>query len=115
MTNIEKHINKKGKIKYYWDWGVYIGHCPMCNEVAYENTHCVFCGCEFEELTEDEVNELKEKNHEYEVTYENITLHQICNSIYKYVDGKLVSHSSLAKPYTKEQLEGMVKKEYEAK
>ena len=104
------NLGKKGKIKYWYDWGVYIGHCPLCSEVAYEPTHCVFCGCEFEEPTEEEIKAKKEANQEYTVTCGNVTLKQICTSLYKYVDGKLISHSSLSKPYTKEELERLVGK-----
>lgn len=104
------NLGKKGKIKYWDDWGIYIGHCPMCNEIAYEQTNCVFCGCDFEEPTEEEIKAKKEANHEIEVTNGNVTLHQVCNSLYKYVDGKLISHSTLLKPYTKEELERLVKK-----
>ena len=106
------NLGKKGKIQYWNDWGVYIGHCPMCKEVAYQQTNCVFCGCDFEEPTEEEIKNLKEKNRDYEVSCGNIRLHQVCNSLYKYVDGKLVSHSSLSRNYSKEQLEEMVRKEY---
>jgi len=102
------NIGKKGKVKYYYDYGVYIGHCPLCNEVAYEDTHCVFCGCEFEELSADDILKIREANHEYTVTKGNITLHQVCNSLYEFRDGKLISHSSLSKPYTKEELEKMI-------
>lgn len=104
------NLGKKGKIKYYEDNFVYIGHCPMCNEIAYEQTNCVFCGCEFEEPTEEEIKAKKEANHEIEVTNGNVTLHQMGNSLFKRVDGKLISHSTLLKPYTKEELERLVKK-----
>ena len=71
------NLGKKGKIKYWDDWGVYIGHCPLCSEVAYEPTHCVFCGCEFEEPTEDASRTKNEANHEKEETKGNITLQKI--------------------------------------
>ena len=103
------NLGKKGKVEYYYDYGVYIGHCPLCNEVAYEDTHCVFCGCEFEELSADDILKIREANHEYTVTCGKVTLKQVCTSLYKYVDGKLISHSLLSKPYTKEELEKMAK------
>ncbi len=102
------NLGKKGKIKYWYDWGIYIGHCPLCSEVAYEPTHCVFCGCEFEELSADDILKIREANHDIEVTKGNITLHQVCNSLYEFRDGNLVSHSSLAEPLTKEELEKMI-------
>ena len=102
------NLGKKGKIKYWDDWGFYIGHCPLCSEVAYEPTHCVFCGCEFEEPTEEEIRTKNEANHDIEVTKGNITLHQVCNSLYEFRDGNLVSHSLLAEPLTKEELEKMI-------
>ena len=104
------NLGKKGKIKYWDEWGVYIGHCPLCSEVAYESTHCVFCGCEFEEPTEEEIKEIKEENHEIVVTRGNVKLHQVCNSLYEFRDGNLVSHASLAEPLTKEELEDMAEK-----
>ena len=102
------NLGKKGKIKYWYDWGVYIGHCPLCSGVAYEPTHCVFCGCEFENPTEEEIREKKEENHEIKVTKGNVTLHQVCNSLYEFRDGNLVSHSTLWNPLTKEELEKMI-------
>ena len=102
------NLGKKGKIKYYEDNFVYIGHCPMCNEIAYEQTNCVFCGCEFEKPTEEEIRAKKEANHDIEVTKGNITLYQVCNSLYEFRDGNLVSHSTLGKPLTKEELEKMI-------
>lgn len=102
------NLGKKGKIKYWDDWGVYIGHCPLCSEVAYEHTHCVFCGCEFEKPTEEEIRAKKEANHEIKVTKGNVTLYQVCNSLYEFRDGNLVSHSTLDKPLTKEEIEKMI-------
>ena len=102
------NLGKKGKIKYWDDRGVYIGHCPLCSEVAYEHTHCVFCGCEFEEHTEEEIKEIKEANHDIGVKKGNITLHQVCNSLYEFRDGNLLSHSTLVNPLTKEELEKMI-------
>ena len=102
------NLGKKGKIKYWYDWGVYIGHCSLCSEVAYEHTHCAFCGCEFEKPTEEEIRATKEANNEIEATKGNVTLHQVCNSLYEFRDGNLVSHSTLVKPLTKEELEKMI-------
>ena len=102
------NLGKKGKIKYWDDWGVYIGHCPLCSEVAYEHTHCVFCGCEFEKPTEEEIRAEKEANHEIKVTKGNVTLYQVCNSLYEFRNGNLVSHSTLWNPLTKEEIEKMI-------
>lgn len=102
------NLGKKGKIKYWDDWGVYIGHCSLCSEVAYEPTHCVFCGCEFEKTTEEEIRAKKEANHEITITKGNITLHQVCNSLYEFRNGNLVSHSTLWNPLTKEEIEKMI-------
>lgn len=102
------NLGKKGKIKYWDDWGVYIGHCPLCSEVAYEHTHCVFCGCEFEKPTEEEIRAKKEANNEIEVTKGNVTLHQVGNSLYEFRDGNLVSHSTLVNPLKKEELKKMI-------
>lgn len=102
------NLGKKGKIKYWDDWGVYIGHCPLCSEVAYEHTHCVFCGCEFEKPTEEEIRAKKEANHEIKVTKGDVTLYQVCNSLYEFRNGNLVSHSTLCNPLTKEEIEKMI-------
>lgn len=108
------NLGKRGKVEYFWDNFVYIGHCPMCKEITYEETHCVFCGCEFEKPTDEEIQNKREKNHEYTVTCGDITLHQIGNSIFTYKGKIFLSHSSLSKPCTKEELEEMAKKKYEA-
>ena len=102
------NLGKKGKIKYWYDWGIYIGHCPLCSQVAYEPTHCVFCGCEFEKPTEEDIRAQKEANNEIDVTKGNITLLKLCNSLYEFRDGKLVRHSTLDKPLTKEELEKII-------
>lgn len=102
------NLGKKGKIKYWDDWGIYIGHCPLCSEGTYERTHCVFCGCEFEKPTEEEIRAKKEANHEIKVTKGNVTLYQVCNSLYEFRNGNLVSHSTLCNPLTKEEIEKMI-------
>ena len=102
------NLGKKGKIKYWYDWGVYIGHCPLCSELTHKTTHCVFCGCEFEKPTEEEIRAKKEANHEIKVTKGNVTLYQVCNSLYEFRNGNLVSHSTLGKPLTKEEIEKMI-------
>lgn len=103
-----KNVGKKGKINFYEDWGVYIGHCPFCDELAYEKDHCVFCGAEFEELTEEDIQKEKEENHEIEVSKNGRTLHQVGNSVYEYCNGQFVSHWSCSRPHTKEELEEML-------
>ena len=34
----------RNKVKWQWDWGIYIPVCPYCNEPAYDECKCLFCG-----------------------------------------------------------------------
>ena len=38
------------------------------------------------------------------MTYKNVTLQQIASAVYQYEDNRLISHWSLARPYTEEEL-----------
>ncbi|MGN1337370.1 MAG: hypothetical protein ACI4WW_02730 [Candidatus Coprovivens sp.] len=95
---------KAGKIVYEYEWGMFIPVCPFCKESVYEKDHCVFCKAKLEQPTEEEQEEVKKANHEYTVTYKNITLNQVANAVYEYRDNVLVSHWSLARPFTEEEL-----------
>lgn len=91
------------------EYGITLPFCPFCHEPAYEKTHCVFCGAEFEELSKQELEKQKKTNHEITVKYKNITIHQVCCGAYIFRDGKFISHASLTKPQNEKQLLQMAK------
>lgn len=99
------NLDKKGK-PYLMDdgYGIVLPWCPFCNEPAYESTHCVFCGAEFEKLTKEEKEEQKLLNNELTVTYGNVLVHQVSNSVWVFRDNALLCHVSLAHPYTEDEL-----------
>ena len=98
------NVGKRGKIEYSYEYGMFIPVCPFCKELAYEEQQCVFCGADFEQPTKEEQEEIKKANHEFIVTYKNVTLQQIADAVYQYKDNILISHWSLARPYTEEEL-----------
>ena len=106
MTPKNKNRNKgkKGKVIYITEYGLTLPYCPFCNEPAYDDEYCVFCGAEFIKPTKEEMDEVKKANHEYKVIYKNVVLIQVGCSVYQYKDNKLISHWSLAKPFTEEEL-----------
>ena len=98
------NVGKKGKIEYSCEYGIVIPVCPFCNEPAYEEEQCIFCGAKFEQPTKEEQEEVNKANHEFTVTYKNVTLHQIASAVYQYKNNRLISHWSLTRPYTEEEL-----------
>ena len=104
------NLDKKGKPYLATEWDITLQFCPFCNELAYEDTHCVFCGAEFIKPTKEEIELRKEANHEITVSYKNITLHQCSNSVWYYKDGKVMAHAQFIGPQTEEQLLEIAKK-----
>lgn len=106
MTPKNKNRNKgkKGKAIYITEDGLSLPYCPFCNEPAYDDEYCVFCGAEFIKPTKEEMDEVKKANHEYKVIYKNVILIQVGCSVYQYRDNKFINHWSLAKPFTEEEL-----------
>lgn len=45
--NKKNYKNDPKEVKWYYDWGVLAPHCPACDELAYEEDRCVFCGQPF--------------------------------------------------------------------
>ena len=76
MTPKNKNRNKgkKGKVIYITEYGLTLPYCPFCNEPAYDDEYCVFCGAEFIKPTKEEMDEVKKANHEYKVIYKNVVL-----------------------------------------
>lgn len=106
MTQKNKNRNKgkKGRLVYRIEYDLCLPFCPFCNEPAYDDEYCVFCGAEFIKPTKEELEEVKKANHEYKVIYKNVALIQVGCSVYQYKDNKLISHWSLDKPFTEEEL-----------
>lgn len=89
-------VRKTKKVKWRWDYGVYIPLCPYCNEPAYEKDHCVFCEKEYEWV---------DKSKERMVTVGEYTVLQASNKhITITKDGKMVYHASCTKKKTDEEL-----------
>ena len=89
------------KVKWTWDWGVYVPLCPYCNELAYEKDHCVFCEKEYKWV---------DKSKDRFVTVGEYTVVQASNnhiSITK--DGRMVYHASCTKKLSEEELKEHVK------
>lgn len=84
------------KVKWCWDWEVYVPLCPYCNEYAYEKDHCVFCGKPYKWV--DKSKDIIIEQGEY-VIVQSSNKHI---SIYK--NGEFVYHASYTKKLTKRKL-----------
>jgi hypothetical protein len=86
------------KVKWCWDYEVYVPFCPFCNEPAYEKDHCVFCGKEYKW-----VNKSKART----VTVEDYTIVQASNNhIQVYKGERMVMHLPCTKKMSKRKLRG---------
>jgi hypothetical protein len=90
------------KVKWDWDWGVYIPLCPYCNEPAYEKDHCVFCGKPYE-WVEGKYKDTIVKQGEYTI------IQATNNHISIYKNGEFVMHSQCNKKMTEKELLDQVK------
>lgn len=91
------------KINWRWDYSVYVPFCPYCDELAYEQDKCVFCGKPYKWV------EPKYKPKEIQV--EGYTVVQSTNNhiqIYDETD-KMVFHASCNKKLTEQELAEQVK------
>ena len=94
-------MTKLKKVKWKWDWGVYVPFCPYCNEPAYEEDHCVFCEKEYIWV---------DKSKERILTVGEYTVCQASNNhITIAKDGKMVMHASCTKKKSDDELREMVK------
>lgn len=92
------------KVKWTWDWGVFVPLCPHCNELAYEKDHCVFCGKKY--IWVDDGERAKPTV----VEHNGYTIIQCTNNhIQIYKDGRIVMHASCTKKMTEEELKDQVK------
>lgn len=92
---------KKKKIKWAWDFSVYVPFCPYCNEMASYEDRCAFCGKEYEWVEPQYKPTIVEVG-EYTVT--QATNNHI--SITK--DNKLIFHASCTEKKTEEELKEFV-------
>lgn len=93
-------VRKTKKVKWRWDYGVYVPLCPYCNELAYEKDHCVFCEKEYKWV---------DKSKERMVTVGEYTVVQASNNHITIVKGdRRVMHASCTKRMSKRQLKKMV-------
>lgn len=89
------------KVKWRWDYDVYVPLCPYCNEPAYEKDHCIFCNKEYE-WGDDKYKETIVNVGEYTVVqFTN-------NHIHVYKGERMVRHASCTKKMTEEELKEMV-------
>ena len=84
------------KVKWRWDMGVYVPFCPYCDELAYEEDHCVFCNKPYKWV---------DKSKERKVIVGEYTVVQASNNHITIVkDGRMVYHASCTKKKTDEEL-----------
>ena len=89
------------KVKWRWDWGVYVPFCPYCDEPAYEKDHCVFCNKPYEWV--------EGKHKATIVNVGEYTVVQCTNNhIHIYKDEHMVMHASCTKKKTEDELREMV-------
>lgn len=86
------------KVNWHWDYGYYMPFCPHCNEPAYEQDHCVFCGKRFKWI---------EGKHKPSVVEHNgyKAVQGTGNDIVVYdEEGEPIMYSSCARKYTEREL-----------
>jgi hypothetical protein len=86
------------KIQWRWDYGVYMCFCPYCDEPAYENGKCVFCGKQYKWI-EPKYKPTKVQVGDYAVvqaTNNNIAIYD--------KDGQMLYHAQCPKKMTEEEL-----------
>ena len=84
------------KVKWRWDYGVYVPLCPYCNEPAYEKYFCVFCEKEYEWV---------DKSKDRVVTVGDYTIVQTSNNhIQVYKGERMIMHVPCTKRMSKRKL-----------
>lgn len=93
-------VRKTKKVKWRWDYGVYVPLCPYCNELAYEKDHCVFCEKEYKWV---------DKSKDRMLIVGEYTVCQASNNhITITKDGKKVFHISCTEKKTDQKLKDYV-------
>lgn len=86
------------KVKWKWDFGVYVPFCPSCGEPAYGKEACAFCGKKYKWVDGKYIPTV--------VVHEGYKAVQSTNNditVYD-EDGVFVSHSPCGSKYTEEEL-----------
>ena len=87
---------KTKKVKWRWDYGVYIPVCPYCDEPAYYEDKCCFCGLPYKWV---------DKSKNTTVSQGEYTVVQVSNnSVYLYKGDACVMHCQCTKKQTKSEL-----------
>jgi hypothetical protein len=89
------------KVKWTWDWGVYVPLCPYCNEFAYEKDHCVFCDKKYK-WVEGEIKPTVIEHNGYTI------VQATNNHIQVYEEGRLIYTASCTKKMSEEELKEQV-------
>lgn len=89
------------KVKWRWDYGVYMPFCPYCDEPAYEEDHCVFCKKTYK-WVEGKYKPTVIEEGEYTV------VQSTNNHIQVYKEGRMVMHSSCTKKKSEQELREMI-------
>lgn len=89
------------KVKWRWEYGVYVPFCPYCNEPAYEQGYCVFCNNHYEWV--------EGKHKPTIVTVGEYTVVQGTGKhIHIYKGEEMVFHASCTKKKTEDELKEFV-------
>jgi hypothetical protein len=88
------------KVKWRWEYGVYIPVCPYCYEFAYHKDKCEFCEKEYKWV---------DKSKDREVIVGEYTVVQASNHhIHIYKGERMVLHASCTKKKSRKELRKMV-------
>lgn len=92
---------KKKKVAWRWDFGVYDPFCPYCDEIAYKEDHCIFCGKNYV-WVEGEIKPTVVEHNGYTI------VQATNNHIQIYKDDQIILHASCTKKMTEEELKQQV-------
>lgn len=101
MSNECMSLPPEKEVVWRWDWGVYVPFCPYCDEPAYEQDKCVFCGRPYKWVDgEHQPTEVRKANY--------IAVQSTNNHITIYKDGRMKMHSACTEKKTEEELLKMI-------
>ena len=92
------------RIRWRWDFGVYMPFCPHCDEIAWANNRCTFCGKPYR-WVEGRVKPKIVTHGEFTAvqgTGKDITVYD--------GEGEFIMHASCDKKLTDEELIEVIKK-----